>query len=315
MFKAITNSTVDFDETLGLSSSEQDFMLFYNLMVIVLGVSGNSIVLYGSRIHHAIQMDRVSLMFLENLALSDIAIALLYFVPMLITLFVKRWVFGKALCFISAFFFTNIPYSNEIFITVSLSCYRLWILTKPRAMRANIKTSYVRILMVFILLITLIPWIIFISLDCYAYFTAYNLNCVPSIYDDNRLTVLTTILYCIYIGIPVVVLIITNLIILYTVSISSRRAGRNANINTNTVVTIACVCSVFTLSHIPSVIISITNTLGIHKPIWCNILDLYSPSLNTVANPIVYTIKNKRFRCFIKSMFTRNNIGENKDQQ
>ena len=149
----ITNKT-DIDIVLGLSTSGRGFLIFFNVIIIIFGVSGNSIVLYASMIHKALNIDRASLMLLENLAITDILITLVYFVPMLITLSAHRWVLGFEFCFLSAFIFQDVLLLNEIFITVSISCYRMWMIKTPPAVRENIPSCYVKIVMGIILFLS-----------------------------------------------------------------------------------------------------------------------------------------------------------------
>ena len=88
--------------------------------MVVIGLLGNGLVLYLSLVHNALKLDSVSLMFVHNLAVSDILLTLLMFLPMLVTLVGRRWVLGNALCFITAFFFTC-PITNEILTILSIS--------------------------------------------------------------------------------------------------------------------------------------------------------------------------------------------------
>ena len=136
-----TNIT-DIETYISCSPFTRGLLIAYNVLVIILGLCGNGLVLYGSFKHNAIQMDRVSLLFIQNLAVSDIVITLLYYVPTLITLFAKRWVLGPGVCFITAFFH-SIPFTNDIVITMSMSCYRVWMLKKPPAVRARIQIKHV----------------------------------------------------------------------------------------------------------------------------------------------------------------------------
>ena len=138
---SITHIT-DIETYLGWSPFTRGLLITYNVLVIILGLCGNGIVLYGSLKHNAIQMDRVSLMFIQNLAASYKAISLLFYVPTLVILSAKRWVLGTELCFITAFF-ANVPFNNEKMITVSISCYRVWMLKKPPAVRARIQIKHV----------------------------------------------------------------------------------------------------------------------------------------------------------------------------
>ena len=47
---------------------------------------------------------RISLLFLDSVAVSDILLTLLMFVPMLVTLCSQRWVFGAHVCYFTGLF-------------------------------------------------------------------------------------------------------------------------------------------------------------------------------------------------------------------
>ena len=76
-------------------------LLLYNILVIVMGVGGNTLVLIGSRSYRAIQMDRRSVLLLEHIAVADLIATILQYIPMLVTLVTERWVFGEMMCFFS----------------------------------------------------------------------------------------------------------------------------------------------------------------------------------------------------------------------
>ena len=63
----ITNIT-DIETLLGWSSYTRVILICYNTLVVILGVCGNGVALYGSIVHQAIKMDKVTLLLIENLA-------------------------------------------------------------------------------------------------------------------------------------------------------------------------------------------------------------------------------------------------------
>ena len=87
---------------------------------MIVGVAGNSAVLYLSLVHKALKLDPITLMFVHNLAVSDILVSLLLYLPMFIVLCTKRWVLGKGLCIGVAFLFF-VPLIYEVLTILSIT--------------------------------------------------------------------------------------------------------------------------------------------------------------------------------------------------
>ena len=88
--KIIIPFLTDIEIYLGWSPITRGLLIAYNILVIVLSLFGNVIVLYGSLKHDAIRMDKVSLLLIQNLAVSDIITTLIFYFPTLLTLFANR---------------------------------------------------------------------------------------------------------------------------------------------------------------------------------------------------------------------------------
>ena len=125
----ITNIT-DIVTFLGWSPPTRELLLAFKILVVMLGLCGNGLVFYASVIHQAIKMDKVTVLFVENLAALDFLITLVYYLPTLITLYAKRWVLGKAVCFINAYL-SAVLCINEIMLIAAIASYRMSVLKKP----------------------------------------------------------------------------------------------------------------------------------------------------------------------------------------
>eukprot|EP00116_Pleurobrachia_bachei_P013539 sb/3473801/ len=106
-------------------------LILLNVLIIVITVVGNGIVIYGVRVYNvAIVTDRTSITFLENLAIADILIAIIFYVPNTLTLIFGKWVLGETLCFANAFF-TATPSVAEIWLLMAISLYRIYLVKRP----------------------------------------------------------------------------------------------------------------------------------------------------------------------------------------
>ena len=74
------------------------FLVFWNVLNLLLSLSGNTLVLVSSIKYHAINLDRVSVILIRHLAVAD----MIYLVPRSIMsvpgLVLKRWVMGSFMC-------------------------------------------------------------------------------------------------------------------------------------------------------------------------------------------------------------------------
>ena len=78
------------------------FLGMYCTTATVLGIIGNSIVIYSSVRYSAVKLDRISLIFTQHLALADILYILLVVFPRCTTFFAGQYVFGTGYCFLTA---------------------------------------------------------------------------------------------------------------------------------------------------------------------------------------------------------------------
>ena len=127
----LTNATTNIDEILGLTPTAHVFLILLTTVIVILGIVGNGIVLYGSIRYRAIgNMDKVGILLLENLAAADIMVTILRPLPMLITLCFNSWVLGPALCIVNGVI-RYIPGGFEAFLTAAISLHRMHVLTHP----------------------------------------------------------------------------------------------------------------------------------------------------------------------------------------
>ena len=263
--------------------------------MIIFGLFGNIIVLYASIKYDAIQIDNISLMLLQNVAFSDIFIIILDSIPMFVSLCYGGWGLGETTCFIVGALQT-IPIYNEIMITLSISGFRLWMIQKPPAVRQLIHPTHVRIVMAIIIVVSAVPAIGLILANSDADYEAEHMNCELALFEE---VIPSVTIWSIYIALPIIILISTNISILFIVVKSSRRMEGSAVPN-KTVNTILWICCTFILSYVPFVIIFLLDNSGqFHIKDHFKVLATYSLTINTVANPLIYVVTNGKFRSFL----------------
>ena len=303
LYEVVTNFTSDEFEAY-FSPIGRGFLLSINAFIILAGLTGNGIVAYGSIKHNAIQMDRVSVMFIENLAITDMLLTLVLFVPAFITLAAKRWIYGDLFCVVSAFIFRYLPMQNEISIICAMSVYRLWILKMPQAYRDSFSTRKVRLLMVLLFLVSLVPGtcMFFMDHSHRAVFHAKFVSCAPGILSETTQNGFILVMAGLFVGIPLIICIGTNSLIIYNVIYSAKQIGTRTY-HKSVVMLLLYICIAFILSHFAFFLKIGVIAMGYTVPDWFENLALYMISVNVVGNPVIYTAKNEHFRQYVKTLF------------
>ena len=255
-------------------------------------------------------MDRVSLLLVQNIAFTDIVISLVFYLPTLVTLLGNKWVIGEFGCLIIALFFNTVPFVNEILCITLLSVYRVWMLIYQPTARTSINFSHTVMFAVLMWIIPLFMQLGYVIGGIYAYFQPNILNCEGSYFANSGITIYTMVILCVFLIIPMIIIITTNVNILYIVTKHSRKVGKCFSANNATAITISSICWGFILSYCPTLIIYCLVFAGAKIPIWFHIFQNYARAINIVVNPLIYSITNACFRRYLRCLCTLGSVEE-----
>ena len=278
--------------------------IYHNLM-LVLALTGNSVILYGSLLYKAISLDAVSLVFLENLAVLDFLLALMSGIPVLFTLYAKKWILGEAICFIQGML-GYIPVFTETITLAAISVYRLHKLIDPFKM-LRVKPSRVRAFLVLLWGLCTVYVMIAVCMGHKAYFDPYILSCMGSGLTDPDIR---SIIFCmaaatIFFNIPLLIIVISNIgMLCITSRHRSKRAGQIGP-GKNALLTVSCISWVFVISVVPYTIRAVIQVFHIDAPAWFYVMQNEFYYLNVMFNPVIYSITNVTFRNFLQEMWSR----------
>lgn len=282
------------------------FLVIYHVPMLIVALVGNFIVLYGTLKFNAISMDNVSLIFLEHLAFVDFAIAFLSGITTLITIISRKWMLGDAMCFIQGMV-GYIPTFVELLTLVIISSYRVFVLMKPFEAQ-NLGKRHGKIIMGIIWGFSVIFVVnaVFI-MGQYTFFDPYILACNTSgLSAEPGQLPYTIICVTLFGGLPVMLIIISNVIILYIASkYVSKKSGKKGTISKNAVITVSAVSWVFVISVTPLCLRAMLQVLQVQMPVWFYIMQTETYYLNVACNPIIYTLTNARFKRFITKFVYR----------
>ena len=261
-------------------------------LILMIGLSGNLTVIYGSLRHSALKLDQVLLIFIHNLAVADIINLVVYVFPVLVTFSARQWVLGDAWCYIEAHGTILPGLANTIFV-LAITLHRLLLFSFPTRTVAPRTAAFIAgavwtmsavvhagFLAHFGVKVEFLPHIGI----CVASNVIYNAS-VPMI-----IAVFMTIL------LPLLFITIANAMICV---IAYRRSTRKRECMKGIMLTFL-LSGLFIVSWIPFITRSF---VALVSPILVRKLDFYAYNcivINTVANPILYSLTNQRFRKYVR---------------
>lgn len=245
-------------------------------------------------------MDNTTLAFIENLALADCLITLLYYFPMLVTLLAGRWVFGRGLCWFVGFFSSHIPFLAEILVIMSISVYRVWVLKKPPDERKHVTVTHVKVLISAIWFLVPVPVIYWSLAGAYATYSPKLLICTSSNHSPkDSLYTSTKVFTVIFVAVPMVMVFVTSLKIMHTICVHTWSVGASMMPHIRSVVTVNLICWAFLVSYVPIFALIILKSSEVTVPVWFGLFQVYAKSVHVVLNPFIYVATNRKFRHFV----------------
>ena len=266
------NDTAD-PSKLNFTVSQLIPLSIFCFIMTLFGLFGNGTVFYASVRYNAIKMDKVSLIFIQNLAIADILYTLIVIFPQMITYFSRGWVLGKVYCFINAqLSFT--PGSVNALTVLLISTYRVRLITNPFY---SISSTTARILSLLAWLLGTAGTIISLSYKCTSSFSPLNAKCMSSVYND----------------------------LVYNAFAIRSAKRHNSSLSTSSFKALTTVCAlsgVFIVSWVPYIAFTIMKLSNLSTPLALDVMAVHCIFINSFANPILYSMTNKRFGSFLKGV-------------
>ena len=297
--KSIVNIT-DINDVLQFPSWTFYILKAYLILLIIVSVLGNTLVLYGSYRYNAIKMDEVSLILLQNLAIADLMLVCLWEVPSLITLMYKRWILGQIVCFVTGFI-VFIPGSSEIQILTVISLYKVLSLVRPLRVCAITRT-HARRCVTLIWASSAFTAMTGLAMKHYAYFDPFWLNCATSMLVDPSQFIVNIIFVTLVSMLPLLIIVGSNIIILYVSSHYSAKHGGSALPSKNALITVTLVSSMFVIAMLPVTVRTWLQIVQGEITASFFVLQGQIYYISMMCNPVIYTFTNVRFRGFIKDL-------------
>ncbi|KAL5263231.1 hypothetical protein ACHWQZ_G008572 [Mnemiopsis leidyi] len=272
------------------------FMIFFGLL-------GNGTVLYSSIRYNSIRLDKISLIFVKNLAAADIFYTIFAIFPNFITFSARRWVLGPGWCFVSAQL-SFIPGLANILIVLCITLYRLILVVSPfQITRCHTARAIAGTLWIIGIIFTLAVGIIF---KAKSIFNPDNGTCISSIYDDPAAKTVVNIFTMVFVMLPMLLITLTNLALCVIACRHSRSdrimVDKRKNRRNKGLVMICLLSGMFVTSWLPYIIYNSIKTRTSVVSQELDILSFHCIFINSFGNPILYSLTNKRFGKYVKGM-------------
>ena len=285
---------------LNFSAAEIAPLTIYCLVMVFFGLAGNGTVLYSSLRYNAIRLDKVSLMFVQNLATADILYTVIAILPQLITYIAGEWVLGKVYCFISAQL-SVIPASTNTFTVLLITTYRLWLVTHPFSDVP--KKLTVRVVVAITWVLATAGTVISLAYRSSSIFSQTNGKCTSGVYVNKEAGGVLKIAVGVIVLIPMFVITVAN-ITLSVIAVRSSRRQASSNRNYKALVMVCALSGLFILSWVPYIIFTFLKSKYGNVSRAVDLMGFHCTYLNSFGNPILYTLTNKRFGLYVRKLLT-----------
>ena len=286
------------------SPLELSLLLIWTSGSLVAALAGNSFILLAVH-RRAFRIDKLSMLIIRNLAISDIYFNLIWVLPTLVSLCEgNRWVLGKLLCSVTTYLQYPPAIATIFFITI-LSVNK-WMRIRFPLKTLDISTKTVYIITISVWAFSFVhPSSYFFSnlakpddmrrmeMDPYKGSCDYHHSDHLALYW-NVLDLLCALACCLT---PSVILLAANLAILYRV----KKKGRGT-LKRSTLILILSLTSMFFISYTPYTVKYVVPLLKLGKNILPDgfiVLTYFLLYANSWANFFIYYLTNMHFRRFV----------------
>ena len=185
---------------------------------------------------------------IENIAISDILILLVYYTPKIPSSLYGKWVLGDHMCVFIAILWHS-TFCNETLITALLSVARFMIMKRKQG-RGEISRKCNVIIMVLVVIISLVPNVLFVTPMA----TKYSISHLTCIWTTETISVwYATTFGLFYIFVPIIIVVFSSIIMLCIIYKAQKSKYQNTTCKySGPIKSILAVCVCFVISYIPT---------------------------------------------------------------
>ena len=283
-----------------LSTTENVIVLSWTSIIAFIAIFWNAIVLVSSVKYNAIRLDRISIILIRNLAISDLGYGV-YMVISLVNLVYKRAVLGSVPCYIATMISHSLLAASCCFL-VALNVSKLIALLFPlQSTTRSFERGYkISILIWTLIVVCHIAYILAVLIpgDFNVKYDYNSFKCTAT-QEARASVILGTLINVMFTLIPILLILVTTVWMLrYVMPLQGiQRQG---------VVTLIVVSAVFFFSLLPAITYFILRQVlseTVKSAAWFSQLYrviLLAICINSAANPLCYLMTVHSFGAFIK---------------
>ena len=286
---------------LTLSTAQVIPLATFCLLAAIMGLLGNGLVVYSSIRYNAIQLDRISIVLVRNLAVADMLYTIVVVIPITVTYFAGRYIMGDIYCFISAHL-PFIPAGVNFLTVLTITAYRLRVIAFP--LRTVSKRSiHLAILMIWIF--AMAGPAVSLGYKSNFVFAPASAKCFTTIYTNEAAAPLWGTVLILQTIIPIILITLFNLVLLLVAYRQKKKHSPNSSVNLKGLITTLLLSGLFICSVTPFLVFTFLNGQGVKVSPALSLIAFHFTFLNVGGNPILYTITNRRFGKYVQDLANR----------
>ena len=281
---------------------EKLILTVYTITALVIGIIGNTAVIIATLKYETFKLDKMTLIFVCNLAVADLFYITTSVLPRAVYMVVGKWVLGKYYCFYNQMFYV-LPVVAKMQFVLAIAVHRYVRCCHP-ILADKITARQATIFCIFVWIYSTpstITSIVYYLLSDLEKPLRYINFCVNYTTKKQSESAMFYIRFSVQIVLPFISIIFFNMRLL---KFSLSEAAKLGKHNLRAIRTIGLISVVFILTWIPNHVVVCLMLLG--QNIKGNHLARIRISfffVGSFCNPIIYTVVNKSFKDFILDKF------------
>ena len=269
-------------------------------VVLLVGISGNILILSASMRYKVIRLNRVSVTLIKNIALSDLGAAVFVIHPPLVSLIYRKWPYGRTFCLLFHYMQVPIVQSAELLIC-ALNISKLTTLIYPLRSLCRSRESAYKISALIWILSASFPSVQLIVDMQDVYYDHLLHRCVYS-YRAPVWDTLLPLLSLALVALPNLIVLCTSIALLVWVKKCTGRTNKQG------VLTALYVGFVYLVAFVPLGMYTLYKGIADHLTpdvkaffsVHVFMLAYFAIFINAMSNPFVYYVSIKSFNAFVK---------------
>jgi hypothetical protein len=300
------------------NAGERYFWVSYFAFILLSSLIGDSLILIGSIRHGALKLNRVLVVIIQHIAVSDLINSTVFVFPTTVSLIADRWVFGDALSLMQFQFFSQIFILQVSHCLVSvLCCSKLLLLKFPmRARNWTRKETHAICASIWMLsvcapmipLTLLNPETDLIAFD-YSYY-----NVMASMKFKSTIAVFMITVFIVSVRIIPTLIVAITMVPILRYLIDSRLVARRARgqLRWQGILTVLLTATVFCIATLPKGLLALLSILAsnsvvapqfeISTSVSLTRIARFLTALNIMCNFYIYCFTVLSFRQFVKTL-------------